>query len=101
MLPFWNGEGLASPKFGNIAIEKLLERMIRQGSKKSDLVAKVFGGANQMNATINIGARNIQIAEEMLAGLNIRIISKSMGGTVGRKMSFNSESGEILMRFLK
>jgi chemotaxis protein CheD len=101
MLPFWNGEGLASPKFGNIAIEKLLERMIRQGSKKNDLVAKVFGGANQMNATINIGARNIQIAEEMLAGLNIRIISKSMGGTVGRKMSFNSESGEILMRFLK
>ena len=28
MLPFWNGQGLASPKFGNIAISKLLEKMI-------------------------------------------------------------------------
>ena len=27
MLPFWNGQGLASPKFGNIAIHKLLEKI--------------------------------------------------------------------------
>ena len=25
MLPLWNGNGLASPKFGNIATEKLIE----------------------------------------------------------------------------
>ena len=31
MLPYWNGQGLASPKFGNIAIEKLLEKMISMG----------------------------------------------------------------------
>jgi chemotaxis protein CheD len=101
MLPLWNGEGLASPKYGNIAIEKLLEKMLKQGSKKSDLVAKVFGGASQMNTTINIGERNIQIAEEMLAELRIKVVAKNMGGTVGRKMSFNSATGEILMRFLK
>ena len=27
MLPFWNGNGLASPKYGNIATEKLVEKM--------------------------------------------------------------------------
>ena len=31
MLPLWNGQGLASPKYGNIAIEKLLEKMISLG----------------------------------------------------------------------
>ena len=27
MLPMWNGAGLASPKYGNIAIPKLIEQM--------------------------------------------------------------------------
>ena len=27
LLPLWNGEGLAAPRFGNVAIEKLLARM--------------------------------------------------------------------------
>ena len=44
MLPFWNGEGLASPKYGNIAIEKLLEKMYALGSNRFNIVAKVFGG---------------------------------------------------------
>ncbi len=26
MLPYWNGNGLASPKYGNIAIEKLYKK---------------------------------------------------------------------------
>ena len=28
MLPLWNGEGLASPKYGNIAIDKLVKKML-------------------------------------------------------------------------
>jgi chemotaxis protein CheD len=44
MLPFWNGQGLASPKYGNIAIERLVEKMISLGCKKNNLKAKVFGG---------------------------------------------------------
>ena len=65
MLPLWNGNGLASPKFGNIATEKLIEKMLRNGSSAKDLIAKVFGGANQMNSSMNIGARNIEIAKEV------------------------------------
>src|SRR6056297_3813852 len=46
MLPLWNGEGLASPKYGNIAIPKLIEKMTGLGSKQKNLKAKIFGGAN-------------------------------------------------------
>ena len=44
MLPLWNGNGLASPKYGNIAIEKLYENMLQTGSEHKNLIAKVFGG---------------------------------------------------------
>ena len=33
MLPYWNGQGLASPKYGNIAIEKLIDKMIQAEEK--------------------------------------------------------------------
>lgn len=100
MLPLWNGNGLASPKFGNIATEKLIEKMQRNGSTLKNIVAKVFGGANQMNSSMNIGARNIEIAKEVLAHYGITIIAENVGGNVGRKLKYNTGTGQVMMKFL-
>src|SRR5512139_2199925 len=103
MLPFWNGEGLASPKYGNIAIAKLLERMLELGSERRSLRAKVFGGGVVLNVTnpfMNIGERNVQLAEDMLRSENIPIISADTGGKVGRKLIFNTETGTVLLKKL-
>ena len=103
MLPFWNGEGLASPKYGNIAIAKLIEKMLELGSGKRDLRAKVFGGGvvlNVANPYMNIGERNVLLAESMLRSENIPIISSDTGGNVGRKIIYNTESGIVLVKRL-
>ena len=103
MLPFWNGEGLASPKYGNIAIAKLIEKMLYFGSDRRDLRAKVFGGGvvlNVSNPFMNIGERNIQLAEDALRTENIPVVSSDTGGTFGRKLLFNTESGIVLVKRL-
>lgn len=100
MLPLWNGTGLASPKFGNIAIERLLEEMLRNGAHKEYIIAKVFGGANQTNSSLHIGDRNVQIAIDILLKKNIKIVSKSVGGEIGRKIVFDTNSGEVRMKFV-
>ena len=48
MLPNWNGNDLASPKYGNIAIDKLINKLLLLGSKKEDLIAKIFGGGDML-----------------------------------------------------
>lgn len=104
MLPLWNGKGLASPKYGNIAIEKLIEKLIYYGSKKNNLKAKVFGGGEVIATQIShfkIGDRNIQIAEEVLKEFNITILGSSVGGKHGRKIKFNNFTGEVLQRYVK
>lgn len=104
MLPLWNGQGLASPKYGNIAIEKLLEKMYLMGSQKANIRAKVFGGGEVIETTVkqfNIGERNIKIALEMLEELKIPIIAKSVGGKQGRKIEFNTNTGEVKHRFIE
>jgi len=100
MLPLWNGDGLASPKFGNIAIEKLIEKMLKNGANKVNIVSKVFGGANQMYSSMNIGERNIDIAKEILAAHNIKILAENTGGLIGRKLKYNTGTGQVMMKFL-
>lgn len=98
MLPFWNGQGLASPKYGNIAIEKLLSGIMNHGSKKSNLQAKVFGGAEVLKTQsniFNIGNNNIMIAKKTLNDLGIKIVASHIGGNNGRKIRFFSETGQV------
>lgn len=100
MLPLWNGDGLATPKFGNIAIEKLVERMIQLGCRKENLKAKVFGGASQINSSMEIGMRNVEIAKETLAKYGIPIIAENVFGKVGRKLRYDTGTGQVMMKFL-
>lgn len=103
MLPFWNGEGLASPKYGNIAITKLIERLQDLGSLKRNLRAKVFGGGIVLNVTnpfMNIGERNIQLADDLLRSEGISVMSADTGGYVGRKIIFNTGTGMVLVKKL-
>ena len=100
MLPFWNGNELASPKYGNIAIENQVKKLEKLGASRSTMVAKVFGGANQLNHTVGVGQRNIKVAQEMLEELNIKIVAKSVGGEKGRKINFNTSTGEVFMKYV-
>jgi len=103
MLPFWNGQGLASPKYGNIAIERLVEKMISLGSNKSNIKAKVFGGGEVIETNISqfhIGERNIKLAIEMLEDLRIPVVAKSVGGKLGRKIEYSTETGEVKQRYI-
>ncbi|MCV9386377.1 chemotaxis protein CheD [Reichenbachiella ulvae] len=100
MLPFWNGNGLATAKFGNIAIEKLIKEMHRKNCKTENMVAKIFGGANQVDFTARIGDRNTVVAKDLLKEHGIRLVAESTGGQRGRKIIFDTQSGIVKMRFV-
>lgn len=98
MLPYWMGNELASPKFGNVAMKKLVEKAISLGADLKYLKAKVFGGAevlNYPNCHFKIGSKNIEVARLFLSEFGIPIISSDTGGSEGRKITFNTESGEV------
>ena len=104
MLPYWNGQGLASPKYGNIANEKLLDKMLSLGCNKNNLKAKMFGGGEVIETQIvqfHIGARNIEVAKLFLEEKKIPIISSSVGGKLGRKIEFFTLSGEVRQKYVQ
>lgn len=101
MLPLWNGEGLASAKYGNVAMERLLSEMIRKGATKENIQAKMFGGANLVNLTMNVGERNAETAIRLLNNDNIKLLAQSTGGTKGRKIIFDTSTGSVHMRYIQ
>jgi len=104
MLPLWNGKGLASPKFGNIAIQKLIEKMEELGSSRRVIKAKIFGGGDVLHSDIKqfqIGVRNIDLANEILQKEHIPIISSSTGGELGRKILFFTDNGNVRQKFIQ
>lgn len=103
MLPFWNGKGLASPKYGNIALQRLVEQMLDLGAHKENMVAKVFGGGNVLESLSrqnDIGTRNIAVASDLLNSYGIRVASHSLGGELGRKIIFETNTGKVHQRYI-
>ncbi|WP_010662144.1 chemotaxis protein CheD [Marinilabilia salmonicolor] len=103
MLPNWNGNDLASPKYGNIAIDKLLEKMSQLGARRENLKAKIFGGGELIESGANgtlIGERNIRVARLILEAKKIPVVASSTGGRKGRKILFFTDSGEVRHKFL-
>lgn len=104
MLPLWNGEGLASPKYGNVAIERLINKMLKLGCNRQNMKAKIFGGASVIsvnNDLYNIGQRNIQLAEDILEKEGIKIIASSVGGFQGRKILMDTSNFQIRQKYIE
>ena len=104
MLPFWNGQGLASPKYGSIAIPKMIEKMLELGSSKRRLQAKIFGGGEVLKVTsaaMNIGDRNIFLAQDILEKSGIPIVGSDVGGKTGRKIVYDIRTGSVYVKKLQ
>ena len=104
LLPAFTGDGVASPRFGNVAIAELLENLISLGCRKRDLQAKLFGGACVIaafrNRTNHLGWENIQTAEKILGREDIPVVGKDTGGDKGRKLIFHTDDGSAWVKRL-
>lgn len=101
LLPLWNGQGLASPKYGNISIGMLIKKMENMGSNRKDMIAKLFGGAHmnmQYSDTFMIGVRNVELAQDELKEAGIKIVSEHVGGDFGRNILYHTATGEVLLK---
>lgn len=100
LLPLWNGEGLPTPKYGNVAIVRLIEK-VRALAGKGELIAKVFGGASMWARTegaLAVGERNVELAFRVLEEHGIPVVSQDVWGEMGRKIIFDTGTGSVLLR---
>jgi chemotaxis protein CheD len=89
-------KGEATPQFGNVAIAALVRIMEEAGSERTNLVAQILGGGAPASKTgRHIGVQNVDAARDMLRRKQIPVIAEDVGGTVGRKVAFDTGTGQL------
>ena len=100
LLPTLDGEGHRSPRYGDVAIARLLQELRLAGSKNKDLHAEVYGGASVLqafssSANGSIGEKNVRLAIEVLSRESIPVMRRDTGGSKGRKINMRTDTGAI------
>jgi chemotaxis protein CheD len=90
-------------KFADVALKILIEKLVENGAKPSELKAKMAGGANvfqneNKKSVFNIGLRNIDTIRSTLAEKKIPIVSEDVGSTGGRWVIFDVNSSEMKVK---
>lgn len=94
-------------RYVDSALQNMLETMDKLGVPRRDLVIKMFGGASGIavhageNSSYNIGRRNIEMARKLLRFARLEIKGEDVGGSLGRKLMFNTQTGEIWVKKLR
>jgi chemotaxis protein CheD len=91
------------PRFGADAVNRLVERVQGAGADLSRTVAKVFGGARIPEVRAGKGSisdENVLVATQLLRQRGIRIVASDLGGHLGRKVLFDTSTGDVWMKYL-
>lgn len=86
-------------KYASTAVPRLYKHVSDHTSTpKSRLQAKLVGGSKMFEFVEfgqNIGKRNIETAKQELDELGIEIVGEDIGGEHGRRVIFNTDTGEV------
>lgn len=88
-------------RFVDTAIPEMLDQLAKNGARRRAIVAKVTGGSNMFKASSSaheVGRKNIDKACELLRLQKIPILAQHVGGTSGRVIYFDLETGEIRVK---
>lgn len=88
-------------KYGMYAIELLYNQLMKMGSRKTDVVAKVFGGASVLKLSsgpTKIPKGNVDFALTYLKGEGIPVAANDTGGILPRKIFFFVKTGKVLLK---
>ena len=103
LLPGTEKDEAGNTNRGLTSVPLLISAMINRNVRKENIEAKVFGGCNSLykqNDTFKVGERNINVALELLCDLGIKVTAHHVGGSYGRKIVFNTDTGKVRMRLL-
>jgi chemotaxis protein CheD len=93
----------ASMRYGTYAMEVLINQLLRNGARRENLEAKIFGGGNVLESftTLNVGDRNAVFVRKFLKEEGIRIMGEDLLDIYPRKVYYFPKTGRVLVKKLK
>lgn len=101
LLPDSGGQGQQSVKYGSMAMELLINEMLKSGARRQGIKVKLFGGARIGTLKNEIGQRNATFAHDYMKREGFEVVSESLGGTQARRLQFKPVTGHARINLVE
>jgi len=90
-------------RYGNFAMEKLINDILKNGGRREALEIKLFGGGKVIAHMhqADVGNRNINFAREYVQMEGFNIAAEDMGDIYPRKVVYDPISGKVQVKKLR
>lgn len=90
----------AQTRYGNIAMERLINVILAGGGKRENLEIKLFGGGKVLQINTDIGGKNIDFVKRYLITEGFQIAAEDVGGNRPRKVQYFPNTGRVRVKSL-
>lgn len=91
----------ASTRYGNYAMEHLINDILKYGGRRDRLEIKIFGGGRILAQMTDVGKRNIAFVRHYIYTEGLNLLAEDLGDIYPRKVYFFIESGKVRMKKLR
>ena len=85
-------------RYGNYAMEHLINTILSHGGKRKNLEVKVFGGGKIIPTLTDVGIKNIDFVLDYLEQEGLRLLSHDLGDIYPRKIIYFPQTGRVRMK---
>ncbi len=96
-----DGDTSEATRYGNYAMEHMINDILKQGASRNHLEVKLVGGGQILKNMSDVGARNIKFAREYLQIENLELIGEDVGDIYPRKVMYDPMTGKVKVKKLR
>jgi len=90
-------------RYGNFAMEKMINDILKNGGVRENLEVKIFGGGRvlQNMQTLDIGNGNINFVREYIVTEQLKLVGEDVGDIFPRKVIYFPLTGKVKVKKLR
>ena len=94
------GTDQQSTRYGNFAMEKLINELLKAGVPRDRMEVKVFGGGNVTDTRNQIGTQNAEFVLRYLEDEGLPCQAHDLGGPYPRRIQYFPSTGRVVRKLL-
>lgn len=96
-----NDKASSATRYGNFAMEQLINEILKNGGQRQNLEVKIFGGGHVLANMTDVGKRNIDFVVEYIHLEGLKLVAEDVGDKFPRKVQYNPITGKARMKKLR
>lgn len=96
-----SADGGSSTRYGNFAMEQMINEILKNGGSRKNLEVKVTGGGRILAQMTDIGRKNIDFVEHYLRTEGLLTVARDLGDIFPRKVYYTPSTGKMFIKKLR